>query len=127
MILKCKRCGSENVQVQGWFNPNTKEIDPKNNYQNIISDTGDCWCCECDDNAELIMEDHKNSNKNLLIEINDWWEGSNDDERELASGLDSNKFSDNALFQAQCERVWKLKTEQQKVDIYREIKYRDEI
>ncbi|MFI3293850.1 MAG: hypothetical protein SNI70_10085 [Rikenellaceae bacterium] len=55
MDVKCKKCGSTNVEVRTWVNPNTLEVASLLDIHTIISEQADCWCKECDDNAELII------------------------------------------------------------------------
>ncbi len=54
MDVKCKKCGSSNVEIRTWINPNTLEVTSLSDIDTIISEESDCWCKECDDNAELI-------------------------------------------------------------------------
>ena len=123
--VKCKKCGSANVEVRAWVNPNTEEVSSLSDIHTIISEQDDYWCKECEESVELIIEDSKESNTNLLADIDFWWQHTDDEDREVVSGLDSDNFSNNEQFQAQCEIIWSTKTEDQKIEIYRTINYRD--
>ena len=47
MKVKCKVCGSTQIQVKYWVNPNTFEIiDPCDGEEN------ECWCEDCQDITE---------------------------------------------------------------------------
>lgn len=48
--LYCSQCGSGNVEVHTWINPNTGEI-TQSPMQ--ITDEEDCWCNVCEENVEL--------------------------------------------------------------------------
>lgn len=45
----CKKCGSENVEVRGWYNLQTKETTPLDETP-IDENT---WCCECEDHTGI--------------------------------------------------------------------------
>ncbi len=40
-IFRCKECGSTDIQILAWVNPNTDEI-----VDDEVSD-GKCWCERC--------------------------------------------------------------------------------
>jgi hypothetical protein len=50
-IYLCKDCGSENIQIMVWTNPNTDEIidDVQGIKENV-------WCEDCEDHVELVRE-----------------------------------------------------------------------
>ena len=58
--LVCSNCGSENVQIRVWYNPNTQEVAYDCN-------DGDAWCdnCEC----ECSLEQAKDFLKNKYVVI----------------------------------------------------------
>ena len=48
--LYCSECGSDEVEMKMWVNPNTDEIGGE------CSDTSeeeDCWCKNCEENVQL--------------------------------------------------------------------------
>lgn len=49
----CKECGSENIQVRLWFNPNTNEA------VDWVDDDGShyCYCEDCNDISEWEMKE----------------------------------------------------------------------
>jgi hypothetical protein len=49
--FKCTECGSKNVQMTAWVNPNNNNefID----YTTDCTETDDCWCDDCGENVEL--------------------------------------------------------------------------
>lgn len=49
-MLYCPLCGSTNVEMQMWVNPNTNDI----SGDCLGSGEGDdCWCCECEEHVDL--------------------------------------------------------------------------
>ena len=42
-IFRCKECGSTDIQIPAWINPNTDEI-----IDDDVSD-GMCWCEKCEE------------------------------------------------------------------------------
>lgn len=60
-IVKCKACGSSDVELRAWVKPNmdcecTHSIDFS---QTVLGNKTDCYCCNCQDNVELIIEEDK--------------------------------------------------------------------
>ena len=49
--LVCEICGSRDVQVKAWIDPNTNEI-----CDECWGDKEDCWCCDCQENVYLTFE-----------------------------------------------------------------------
>lgn len=49
--LYCSVCGSLNIEIKMWINPNTKEIGDK---CSDISEEEDCWCKSCEKHIELL-------------------------------------------------------------------------
>ena len=47
----CDDCGSANVQMQMWANPNTGEIDV-----DLQPDLKDCWCEDCEAHVSLTTQ-----------------------------------------------------------------------
>ena len=41
MKYVCSKCGSANIQIQMWVNPNTQEV------MNDVNDESECWCEDC--------------------------------------------------------------------------------
>ena len=37
----CRKCGSENIELQAWYNPNTNHVSDWIDH--------DCWCHDCED------------------------------------------------------------------------------
>lgn len=52
----CGICGSCNIQILAWINPN------RNEYVSDGPNTGECWCEDCDDFSPLEIEEKKNIN-----------------------------------------------------------------
>ena len=50
--LYCAECGSVNVQVQAWIDPNTKEFHGYVNGPCRLEEE-DCWCDNCQGHVEL--------------------------------------------------------------------------
>ena len=42
-IMICSECGSDNIHLQMWVNPNTKQI-----FDDAELDLGECWCEVCE-------------------------------------------------------------------------------
>lgn len=57
-IYVCKECGSANIEVKAWVNPNTREITEVDPCMNIDNE---CYCnnCECNRSykEEIIVDD----------------------------------------------------------------------
>lgn len=49
--LYCSVCGSSNIEIKMWMNPNTKEIGDK---CSDISEEEDCWCITCEKHVKLL-------------------------------------------------------------------------
>lgn len=50
--LYCSECGSSDVQVQAWVDPNTKEFHGYVNAPCFLEEE-DCWCENCQAHVEL--------------------------------------------------------------------------
>ena len=50
-MITCKICGSEDVQLKSWVNPNTFNI--CQDFFEFDNDITEYWCCECDENVRL--------------------------------------------------------------------------
>ncbi|MFR9543619.1 MAG: hypothetical protein SNH27_16420 [Rikenellaceae bacterium] len=125
MVVKCKKCGSTDVEVHTWVNPNTEECSALSDLDNVIRDDDDCWCKECGDNLELIIEESEESDKNLLSDIEYWWEHlSNPEDIEVITGLSQTDFESNELYIVECNEVWANLSNEQKIEIYRTIRFR---
>ena len=125
MVVKCKKCGSADVEVHTWVNPNTEECSALSDLDNVISDDEDCWCKECEDNIELIIEESKESDENLLSDIEYWWEHlSNPEDIEVIIGLSQTDYESNELYIVECNEVWANLSNEQKIEIYRTIRFR---
>ncbi|MFR9542443.1 MAG: hypothetical protein SNJ29_14100 [Rikenellaceae bacterium] len=125
MVVKCKNCGSTDVEVHTWVNPNTEECSALSDLDNVISDDDDCWCKECEDNMEMIIEESKESNENLLSEIESWWKClSNSEDIEAITKLSQSNYESNELYKVECNEVWSKLTDEQKIEIFRTIRYR---
>lgn len=44
----CSECGSKNVQMQMWVDPNTREV-----FDDVSSDLKANWCDDCEENVTL--------------------------------------------------------------------------
>ena len=44
-IFRCKKCGSTNIQILAWVNPNTNEVVADNEEK-------ECWCEDCEEHSE---------------------------------------------------------------------------
>jgi DNA-directed RNA polymerase subunit RPC12/RpoP len=47
-IYVCSECGSSNIEMKAWVNPNTNEI-----FDTISTDQEDCWCNDCEEHYAL--------------------------------------------------------------------------
>jgi hypothetical protein len=62
--LRCSECGSKNVQMKAWVNPNKSNefID----YTSDHDEADDCWCEDCMENLELeFVEVKRKRRKNI--------------------------------------------------------------
>lgn len=54
MIIRCKKCGSTNIQVKYWVNPNTFKIDDV-----CSGEETECWCQDCEEYGKCEwIDDH---------------------------------------------------------------------
>lgn len=115
-ILRCEECGSTNVQMQGW-------VDPNNGYQYI----GDCeddksnWCDECESHVRIVPH-----NEFMENTVNYWWEQCDGEDREIVSGLDDSDFSTDQQYNDACNTIWNTKTDEEKIAIWNHIVNREE-
>ncbi len=57
--LVCSVCGSEDIEVKGWFNPNFLNINTTCvNFD--ISEEEDCYCNNCCLNRPLVLKSEQN-------------------------------------------------------------------
>lgn len=49
----CKVCGSENIQIRQWVNPNSNEMFEWVDDENYR----ECWCEDCNDISEWEMKE----------------------------------------------------------------------
>jgi hypothetical protein len=59
--VRCKRCGSADVELRAWVKPNmgcecTHSIDFSNT---VLENKADCYCCNCQENVTLIIEEEE--------------------------------------------------------------------
>lgn len=50
IVTVCSECGSENVQIRGWFNPNTQKV-----VESCAFEAEDNWCEDCEKHVELTL------------------------------------------------------------------------
>lgn len=50
-VLYCEECGSTDVEMKMWVNPNTEEIGGDCSSR---KEEEDCWCKECEDHVKLL-------------------------------------------------------------------------
>ena len=53
-VYKCEVCGSTNVEMKMWANPNDLHDIATN--QDIPKNPSECYCLDCDDNIIIIYE-----------------------------------------------------------------------
>lgn len=46
-VIKCTECGSTNVQIKCWVNPNTNEV-----FDECENPLRECWCEDCKEYSE---------------------------------------------------------------------------
>lgn len=62
--LYCNKCGSSNVQLEAWINPNTNEIID-------VYSSGQEWCDDCEEETVLLTREELFENfNNLLFDSN---------------------------------------------------------
>lgn len=62
--LYCNKCGSSNVQLEAWVNPNTNEIID-------VYSSGQEWCDNCEEETTLLTREELFENfNNLLFDSN---------------------------------------------------------
>ena len=60
----CPICGSDNVQIKQWVNPNTDEL--KDSDPN---EDEDCWCDDCETHNALMTQDIPVKNKVIGFQV----------------------------------------------------------
>lgn len=50
--LYCANCGSSDVEMTMWVNPNTGE---RSSWSSNRFEEGDCWCKHCQEHVELLI------------------------------------------------------------------------
>ena len=58
----CPLCGSDNVEMKAWINPNTNSV-------SYPDETEDCWCCDCETHNVLGTEDIPVANKIIGFQV----------------------------------------------------------
>ena len=64
IVFLCSNCGSDNVEMKAWVNPNTDDIG-----DTISSEDEDCYCNDCDGNHELLSHELKADAKVVGFQI----------------------------------------------------------
>jgi hypothetical protein len=55
--VRCKQCGSDNVELRAWVKPNENNECTQIDFSNTeLDNRKDCFCCDCEDNVELVIE-----------------------------------------------------------------------
>ena len=125
-VVKCKRCGSADVEVKTWVNANTGEVTSLSDMDSLIKWKEDCFCKDCGETSELIIEASKESNANLLDEIESLWDDCEPDNMEIITGLrqeDIPAYICRKAYEDACNKLWNSKTDEEKIAIYRTIRY----
>lgn len=111
----CSECGSTNVQIQAW-------VDPNNNNSFVNSDDEEGWCDSCEQHFKIIPRSE------LMKDIEYWWEHlDNGEDREVITGLvteDYDPANDYQAFDEACDEVWSAKTDDEKIEIWQTLTQR---
>lgn len=51
----CKNCGSENVEIKAWVNPNTNECN-QTHFIDEVEDE-DTWCTDCETHGGIEVKE----------------------------------------------------------------------
>lgn len=111
IVYRCEECGSANVLLQAWVDPNNNNrfIRKCDDYRNN--------CCEhCASDVEVVPHDE-------LIEntVNAWWKQCDSKNREVVSGLNESDFSTEQEYENTCDAIWNAKTDEEKITIWNQI------
>ena len=66
-VITCSHCGSENVEMKHWINPNLKFMHEQ--YQEWPTDEEDCWCRDCDTFTTLNCVEYEVPVRHILITL----------------------------------------------------------
>lgn len=106
--LFCAECGSSDVNVQAWVNPNVD-----NEYMDDAGDTkdsGNNWCHKCESHARLW------EHEDLLAEMKGWFVHLT---CEVLEEITGNKFTGNyEEFRTACQKYWDALSEEQQIALW---------
>lgn len=112
----CSKCGSTSIQKQAW-------VDPNNNNSFINCDDEEGWCSSCEQHLKIIPHSE------LMKDLESWWQHiDNGEDREVITGLvtgDYDTSNDYQAFDEACNAIWAVKTDDQKVEIWRTLTHRE--
>lgn len=67
-VLYCKSCGSADVEMKMWVNPNTNRIGDACSY---ITEVEDCWCKKCEHTELATLPELWEEFSNMPVNVND--------------------------------------------------------
>lgn len=115
-VLRCEECGSTEVQIQAWVDPNQN-----NKFISDCEDDKSSWCDDCETHVRAVP--HSEFMEDV---INYWWKQCNGEDREVVTGLDDNDFCSDEDYQCACDAIWNAKNDEEKIAIWHTITHREE-
>ena len=116
ITYRCDECGSTNVQIQAWVRPNQNH-----QYVSDCEDLEYSWCDDCHFGVEVTAY-------NSVVEPADnWWnDEATGEDKEVVSGLNDSDFDSEEKYNEACNAIWEQKSDEEKVAIWIQIRYRHE-
>lgn len=117
--LRCEECGSIEVQIQAWVDPNQN-----NKFISDCEDYKSSWCDGCESHVKAIPH------KEFMEEVVDyWWKHlDNGEDKEVVTGLKTEDYdpaNDYQAFDIVCDEIWAVKTDEEKIAIWKTITQRE--
>lgn len=98
-VLVCERCGSREIQMMAWVDPNTSEC-----TSTIDADSDDRWCDTCQEHVWFC------SLAEFRQRLDAWWESTDHSKKEEITGLCRTDFpagDDCRAFVEACNAWWR--------------------
>ena len=125
-IVRCTKCGSTDIEVALRINQKEHDLTKPLPLPDDMIDIDSCSCNYCGNSEDnFISEDNMDSNANYIELINDWWKYRDGEDLEVITGLESDNFESDEAYTKACNAIWEAKTDEQKIEIYQTIQYRE--
>lgn len=103
---RCNHCGSTDIQVKAWINPNRG-----NSYISDMEDR-ECWCDACERHGVMIDTDQ------FLEWADNWWINLELFQKLVIKGIVDPEFDGPENTEGECDEMWENLTDDKKIEIY---------